>query len=257
MDRREALNIIYALRNGMPPENAVSRFTVGREAEIGQLMKLLGDSQGSGSLLIQANSGSGKTHLLRFIKEKALEEGILIGSVVLDSSTEVKLSRMDHIIAAVFRTLEWPGSKEKGVRSFFDMLSSKMADSRFTRDPDDFWNRLASNWKWDASDILKSPALYIALRSWSCGGESEKDLIEDWLSYPWNYYDNRKILVRELVEGLHAHFTDPRPPSSLYNVRNPIFRFDLGGYGQCWDLFHDLQTLSKEAGLQEGHSSFR
>ena len=66
--------------------------------------------------------------------------------------------------------------------------------------------------------ISCNPSLYIALRGWSCGRDSEKDLIEDWLSYPWNYYTNRKNPYQRLVADMKAHFKDPRPPSSPLGV---------------------------------------
>jgi Cdc6-like AAA superfamily ATPase len=251
MDRNEALRVIYAFRNGIPPENHVSSFTVGRQSEMEELTKLIqgkGDSRG---LLLQANSGSGKTHLLRFVRDTALEEGIAVGSVTLDSSAEVKLNRMDQILAAIFRDIQLPGLEERGIRPFFDTLAEQISDARYTRDPENFWTRLTNDWTWDASDLLQSPALYIALRAWSCGGDEEKDLIEDWLSYPWNYYKNRTYLVRSLIEDLKAHFKDPRPRSILLNKKTEIFRFDLGKYLQCWDALHDLQTLSRAAGHKD------
>jgi hypothetical protein len=250
VDRKEALSIIYALRNGMPPESRVRHFTVGREDEIKRLTDLLNSPLGSRSLLIQANSGSGKTHLLGYIKEQALEQGLVAGSVVLDSSTQVKLNRMDQIVAAVFREIQMPGAAGKGIRVFFDALCQQMSEARSNPHPDNFWTRLTNDWKWDSSDLLRSPCLYIALRAWSCGGDAQKDLIEDWLSYPWNYYKSRTQIVRGLIEDLKAHFTDPRPPSELYSVKTEIFRFDLAKYQQCWDVLYDFRTLSLAAGFK-------
>ncbi|AFM28236.1 BREX system ATP-binding domain-containing protein [Desulfomonile tiedjei] len=248
MDRNEALKVIYAFRNGIPPESRVSLFTVGRQTELEELTRLF---DGEGGLLLQANSGSGKTHLFRFLREKALADGFAVGSITLDSSAEVKLNRMDQIVAAVFRDIQLPGMEERGIRAFFDTLCRQISDARYSRDPENFWTRLTNDWKWDSSDLLQSPALYIALRAWSCGGDSEKDLIEDWLSYPWNYYTNRKDLHRRLIADMKAHFKDPRPPSALLDVRAGTFNFQEPGYVQSWAALSDLRTLSKGAGFKD------
>jgi hypothetical protein len=251
MERNEALRIIYAFRNGIPPENHVSSLTVGRQSEMEELNKLIRGVGDSKSLLLQANSGSGKTHLLRFMREKALEEGVAVGSVTLDSSAEVKLNRMDQIVAAVFRDIQLPGKAERGIRPFFDTLAQQISDARYTRDPENFWTRLSNDWAWESSDLLESPSLYIALRAWSCGGDKEKDLIEDWLSYPWNYYTSRKDLHQRLVADMKAHFKDPRPPSELLNVRSGIFNFQDPGYVQSWAALKDLRTLGQGAGHKD------
>ena len=251
MDRSEALKVIYSFRNGVPPEHGVSRFTVGRQTELEELTRIFEKENSSHGLLLQANSGSGKTHLFRFLREKALENGIAVGAVTFDSSSEVKLNRMDQIVAAVFRDIRLPDVEEGGIRAFFDTLCRQISDARYTRDPENFWTRLTNDWKWDTSDLLQSPALYIALRAWSCGGDSEKDLIEDWLSYPWNYYTNRKILHQRLIADLKAHFKDPRPPSALLNVRDGTFHFQEPRYVQSWAVLNDLRTLSRGAGYKD------
>ena len=111
MDRNDALKIVYAFRNGIPPDNHVTEPIVGRQAEMEQLSRIFDGNSSSRGHLLQANSGSGKTHLLRFLREKALKEGFLVGTVKLDSSAEVKLNRMDQIAAEVFRDIQLPGSE--------------------------------------------------------------------------------------------------------------------------------------------------
>jgi chromosomal replication initiation ATPase DnaA len=68
MESRQAQRVIESLRQGIPPEGHIRRFTVGRKSEIARLTTRLDKSE-SGALLLKANYGSGKTHLLRFIRE--------------------------------------------------------------------------------------------------------------------------------------------------------------------------------------------
>lgn len=250
MNRDQALKIIEAFGNGVPPDTYVGRFTVGRESDIRQLRELL-HGENPNPLLLQADAGSGKTHSLRLIRETALEEGFAVSLVTLDYSSETSFHKMDLIVGAVCRGIELPGRERKGIRTLMDMVSEKIYDEQFRRDPDSFWTQLSNNWRWDMSELLESPCLYIALRAWVFGGDGEKDLIEDWLSYPWNYYSDRQRLVRELIGDMKEHFVDRRPPRELFSMKTSLFRFDLLKYVQCWDVLHDLRTLSKEVGCKD------
>ena len=84
------------MRKGIPPDGFVRYFTVGRESEIAQLRAKL-NPNGGGALLLKANYGSGKTHLLRFIREHALEENWVVSVISLDSAAAVRFNRMDQI----------------------------------------------------------------------------------------------------------------------------------------------------------------
>jgi hypothetical protein len=248
VDKTEALSIISCLRNGIPPETQVRRLTVNHDSRIERcITDLIG--QDSTALLIEANSGSGKTHYLRLIAEIAKENGCIISLVTLDSSSAVKLNRMDQIVGAVFRGIEIPGVTGTGIRPFMDMLSEKISEARFRRDPHEFWTCLTNDWRWDATDLLQSPSLYIALRAWSNGGAEEKDLIEDWLNYPWNYYENRKLLGRKLVEDMKSYFIDPRSPRMLYSITEGIFNFQIPRYVQSWSALSDLKVLARKGGF--------
>ena len=72
MNSCQAQMIIESLRKGIPPEGFVRHFTVGRKSEITDLRQRLNTHNGT-VLLLKANYGAGKTHLLKFIREEALE----------------------------------------------------------------------------------------------------------------------------------------------------------------------------------------
>src|SRR5258708_73029 len=98
----EAQHIVESLRKGIPPYGYIRHFTVGRESEIRQLSDRLQRSK-PGVLLLKANYGSGKTHLLRFVRESALEAGYAVSFVELDAKSGVRFNKMDQILGAIWR----------------------------------------------------------------------------------------------------------------------------------------------------------
>ena len=186
--------VLEHLRQGAPPYGMSSHFTVGSVKEIRQMEKLIG---GQGPILIEADSGCGKSHVLDHLREKALEQGFVVSVVSVDSEQEVRFNLLDQVVGAVFRGLEIPGTAGIGVPPFMDAICKEAEDSRFTTARTDFWAKLTNDWKWDQdTHVLESPALYIALRAWRFGRDDAHSLIEDWLGHPWRYYKDRKNLVR-------------------------------------------------------------
>ena len=72
MKTQEAQRVLDSLRKGIPPDGFIGQFTVGREEEIASLTNRL-QCNGSGSLLLKANYGCGKSQLLKFVRETALQ----------------------------------------------------------------------------------------------------------------------------------------------------------------------------------------
>jgi hypothetical protein len=225
----------------------VRHFTVGRKMEVAQLQAFLQESSAC-SVLLQANYGSGKTHLLRFLRECALEAGYVVSAVTLDAKSAVRFNRMDQIMGAIFRNIELPSSPgTRGIRCLFDLLRLRSEQDRAKDRKPGFWSDLTHNWKWDYSDELNSPALFAALRAWSTGDHDAQGLVEDWLQQPWNYKSQRKKLYQGLVEDLRKYFRDPRSHWQFY--ADNVFAFDVQGYAQSWAALGDLVCLSKAAGL--------
>lgn len=243
----EAQKAIDSLRIGIPPDGYVRHFTVGRETEINQLLERLSTPQ-NGALLLQANYGSGKSHLLRFLREVALEEGYAVSSVTLDSRSAVRFNKMDQIVGGIWRGLEVPGRhRGPGIRAFFDRVI-KSIDLSKREDRTSFWYRLSNRWKWDFSEVLASPAMFIALRAWKCGNNAVQDLIQDWLYQPWIYQTQRKVLYERLISGLYRYFQDQRPEWQFY--ADEVFLLHPQGYQQSWAMLRDMQTLATESGLK-------
>ncbi|MCB5224662.1 MAG: BREX system ATP-binding domain-containing protein [Candidatus Cloacimonadaceae bacterium] len=244
MNSIQAQIIIESLRKGIPPEGFVRHFTVGRKDEIADLRERL-NTHSDTVLLLKANYGSGKTHLLKFIREEALERNYAVSSVTLDSNSGVRFNRMDQIVGAVCRNIEMPGlNNEKGLVPLMDHLSEQINKGIMDND---FCQILSNHGRWDYSDVLDSKAMYVALRAWSTGIKSVQDTIVDWFYQPSAYNNQRKLLLKTLITDLRSQFRDPRPNWMFYE--DGVFVMNKNGYEQSWAILRDFNSLCKKAGL--------
>jgi hypothetical protein len=246
VDRHEAFRIIESLRLGIPPDGAVRHFTVGRKEEIEDLRKRV-QTGGAGLLYIKANYGSGKTHLLRLLREYALEHGYAVSLVSLDATASVRFNRMDQIVGAVMRGLVIPGSSETGVRCLFDLLCREIQKSRARGDTQGLWYRLTNRWKWNESDACESITMFVALRAWATGLPAVQELVEDWLFQPWSYYGQRRRIYQELIGNLGRYFHDGHQERYYYP---DAFKLSVQAYDQSWKFLRDLRMLTAAAGLK-------
>lgn len=246
MNTRQALKVVEELRKGIPPVGFVEHFTVGRRSEIESLDKHLKNPD-STVLLLKANYGSGKSHLLRLIREKALRLGYSVSYVQLDAKSGVRFNRMDQILGAILRSVELPGPQnQSGLRGLLDFIT-EAAESARRDGKSEFWSELTNDWTWDFSEVLESSAFYVALRAWTTGNAQAQDLVVDWLLKSENYRAQRKVLYTRLVGDLRPHFRDPRPEYQFY--KDDVFRFFGDDYRQSWETLADINTLLKHGGL--------
>lgn len=82
-ERHEARAVVEAFRMGIVPEVAVQRWTVGRDREVAEITSWLADL-GEGSLVLEGAYGAGKTHLLRYLASRALDDGWAVALVRVD-----------------------------------------------------------------------------------------------------------------------------------------------------------------------------
>lgn len=248
MDMGEAQIVIESLRIGIPPSRYINEFTVGRKNEIKELKSKL-QSGKPGELLVKANYGSGKTHLLKFIGENALNSQYAVSYLALDSKSAIRFNRLDQIVGAIWRGLQVPSQRNsKGVRPFLDFICKTIEDNKTSNN--EYFKKLTNHWKWDHSEVLMSPALFIALRAWSTGDENARNLIEDWFYQPKNFEAQRKLLYSHLVLKFRDKFRDPRPESRFYDVRTGIFNLRSQDYYQSWAMLRDMDVLAKQCGLK-------
>ncbi|MDD2600633.1 MAG: DUF2791 family P-loop domain-containing protein [Kiritimatiellae bacterium] len=242
MTKTEAKRVIEKLRKGIPvPDGFVRLFTVGRKDEIGKLENALVDPK-STALLLNANYGSGKTQMLRFLREEALKSGYAVAMIYCDSKAGIRFNRMDQVFGAVCRHIEIPDCAEKGILSFLRWFHEKIPSTSSS-----YWRKLSANGAWSRSETLTSPALYVALRAYRFGNEESQRLLEDWLMNPQTYKTKRKMLYENFVK-VSRQFSDPRPAWKFY--QDGVFIFDQQGYAQCWAALTDLDTLAKKSGLK-------
>lgn len=110
MDEQETCrNIIGQLRQGVPPELGVERYSVGHEALLDGFKKyLLSGASSSGIIRFVSGSwGSGKTHLFRLLRNTAYADGFLVSNVQL-TNDETPLSNFEKVFSSIVRQISTP-----------------------------------------------------------------------------------------------------------------------------------------------------
>ena len=244
-----AEQILEKLRYGIPPSGHVRAFTVGREDQLAQLQTSLSrETDNPGALLLRANYGAGKSHLLRVTREIALELGYAVSLVEVNAQEGVRFNRMDTILGAICRQIEVGADPDgRGIGQLFDRFCGAVGAReplpvRRSREA------ISANGKWDYSEALASPGMFVALRAWALARDSSRELISDWLSNPDNYRSQRKLLYRNLVESIRTRARDPRSDWQFY--ADDVFRFDVAGHRHAWDAIADLDLIAKASGLR-------
>ncbi|MFP4600435.1 MAG: BREX system ATP-binding domain-containing protein [Persicimonas sp.] len=131
--------ILEAMRLGVVPRIDLSAFTVGRDAQ----MRLVDDDLHRTQLLGGATRtflggyGTGKTHLLECIANRAIERGFVVSRAVLDPE-ETAPSHPKRVYRELVRSVEYPdcpGGRGRGLRPLFERaLGSKEARDGFLVD---------------------------------------------------------------------------------------------------------------------------
>src|SRR5262245_1975521 len=250
LDTGTAESIVEQMRYGVPPPDYVRLLTVGREDQLRQLENSLSaPTNGHGkAFLVKANYGAGKSHLLKIVREIAIDAGYAVSLVVVNSQEGVRFNRLDTILGAVCREIEVDHSGAKGIGRLFDLFAQALANN-IEPEMQDVRSRISGNGRWDYSEYLKSPPVYIALRAWIASADPERrSLIEDWLWNPANYQIQRKLLYNSLVFDLRRRFQDPRQDWQFYEEE--VFSFNAGGHRQAWDALADFDLIAKASGLR-------
>jgi hypothetical protein len=245
-----AENVIEQLRYGIPAQNMVRQFTVGRDHQIDQLLGSLlnRDDRHGRALLLRANYGAGKSHLLRVVREMALENNFAVSYIVADANQGVRFNRMDTILGAVTRSIETPGCKDPGVQNLFDAYMDPW-ERNLTKQARDERSLISNKDRWDFSDHLRSASIFVALRAWMRANSLNiRDRIVDWLGNPDVYKSQRKLLYAELVGRLSSKFRDRRMEWQFY--ADDVFSFHTTGHQQSWAALGDYHMIAKCSGLR-------
>lgn len=246
---REAEQIVESLRNGIPPSGHLREFTVGRASQIEQLTYGL-DHQDDDPrvLLLQANYGAGKTHLLKLVREVALESNYVVAFVTVDSKSNVRFNRMDQVLAGVMRAIEVPGAEGQGVGHLFDAFVNADEDSL----PDTLVKERAAvtdDDRWSMSQALGSQALWVALRAWHLSTAPDiRDYVSNYLAYSWDYDSQPRKLHAKLVKTLPRKVREPRDEREMF--RDGSFKFRTTGHQSAWDALNDMRSLALMSGFK-------
>lgn len=241
--------VVDSLRLGIPPEGFVGHFTVGRLSEINELTTRLQHNQ-AGTLLLKANYGAGKSHLLKFIRETALKQNFAVSSVTLDAKSAIRFNRMDQILGEVLKGLEVPNQSEQGISTFLDLVCEKARNSKVNNETQ--WQKITNRNRWDTSKSLESPAIFISLRAWF-SGRSNKNIVQDWLYQRSKYLT--KELFHEIVEKANVSYREEFSLTSnlnwmSYQTKTQIFDFKSNAYSQAWSALRDIDLLARASGLR-------
>lgn len=232
LDAAVAAQVVEQLRYGLPPHGRSRAFTVGRQEQLAAVARQLDCRAGTG-LLIQADYGAGKSHLLQVIRELALDAGFAVSLVAVNAQEGVRFDRPETIFGAVCRRLEGDGSGQQGVATLFGRLAQPHP-------------ALSSNGRWDYSEYLASPAMYVALRAWLLGDATTRLLVEDWLTNPGAYRERRRYLYEALVYGLRDRFCDPRPEWKFH--AQELLVLPRRERSQVWPALGDLARVAVAGG---------
>lgn len=243
LTRADAESIIEALRYGVPPPGWVRHFTVGRKNELERLRRsLTNPTQDSGAaLLVKANYGAGKSHLLQVVRDMALESNYAVSLVQVNALEGVRFNRMDTILGAICQRMEVPDRSGIGIGQLFDDFDCRAYET-------DESTAISGDGAWEYSDYLSAPGVYVALRAWAnSAARPVRDLVEDWLANPPAYRGQRKLLYQKLVADLRSHFRDSRAEWQFY--ADEVFLFHTGGHRNAWAALADFDLIARAAGL--------
>ncbi len=113
-----ARQALEALRLGVVPAAGLRELTVGREAELARIDRLLA-GDGTGMLTIEGHYGCGKSHLIALAGAAAARAGWVVARASFDPA-EVPPSHPLRIDRALMRGLQVPGAPVRGLTPLLD-----------------------------------------------------------------------------------------------------------------------------------------
>jgi hypothetical protein len=125
---KRALNIIGRLREGVPPLEDVSLFTIGREELVDYFDKKLREIamyEIQGIKFIQADYGHGKTHFLDILAQLALDQNFVVSIVSLDRET-APFNKLERVIPLIMDKIMVPTATRGGLGRILQAWSEKV-----------------------------------------------------------------------------------------------------------------------------------
>lgn len=112
--------MIEAFRLGVVPYDLVDEFTFGRDSETRVLRDWLGDGQHQVCFLVGAY-GVGKSHLVQYVRGRALREGFAVAAVDMDPS-ETPFHKPKRVYASLIQSFRYPRHGEQQPGGFREFL---------------------------------------------------------------------------------------------------------------------------------------
>jgi hypothetical protein len=137
----ERERLVEALRLGVIPAGHVQWYTVGRDEVLAAVRRDLDATATRGQMrILVGDYGTGKSHLLEWIREEALARGFLVGSVALDDR-EVTCAHPKRIYRRLVADMAYPERTGSGIGSgsphragLAPLLDELLATGEFPRD---------------------------------------------------------------------------------------------------------------------------
>jgi len=136
-NREEAESMIESLRMGMPPKKFTSMYSSGNEGFLENVQKRHLDSDSSRGKIrfVSGSWGSGKTHFLRLMREKAFDAGYLVSSVELTQNS-TPFDKFERVFFDIVRNVTTPEMYEDGDLEYASPLGEVFRRALFGRKPD-------------------------------------------------------------------------------------------------------------------------
>lgn len=244
LDANTADRVVNQLRTGIPPTGYVRQFTIGRQEELRRLEHDLADGMHGRAVLVRANYGGGKTHLLNLVRDLALVHRYAVALVEVDASKGIRFNRADQVFSAVARSVELPDRPGKGLGVLFDAYTGADLDS-LDEEVREERAELEDDGRWRQPGHVLTGPVYTALRAVAVSENDDvRDLALGWLTNVNPDGVGKTRIYEELVQELYVG--DPRTRGQV--LRDIQFRRD--GQQPSWDALNGLDTLTRLSGYR-------
>ncbi len=135
-----ALRLVEALRTGVSPGQWAHLYSIGRDSELALVDSELAQCHDGGAVRVfLGDYGSGKTHMLDLVKERALQDNFLVARAVLDE-VEVVPSHPQRVYRALVDNLAYPDCDDaEGLYHLFKraVTAHQLLNSEVSSDADE------------------------------------------------------------------------------------------------------------------------
>jgi len=241
---------VEALRSGVPSWDAVVALGTGQtEAEDSYTATLDAAERGKArGLLLGADFGAGKSHLLTHLAQVALDRGFAVSTVVI--SKETPLHDPAKVFRAAVESLTGPAR-----------ISGALSDAAATLDPDT--PRYAELTRWLHSTgvpVDERFAATLLLHERLQGGEApdseatSEAVLRFWAGDPLRTPDLRRALKAVGAAGVYSLSAVPARELARQRMRFLSRLLRAAGYNGWVVLFDEVELIGRYSALQRGRS---